>query len=381
TLVESRHLPLSSKDVKLVSPMNRGEVSTLAANRSAVGPGALSMHESEEKAEFAYSKAYTDEAVGNAAQKKALPKIDKGLVQATGLDGASETKHLVDGNRRKAEIHKAAPQPENERRSFSNASVNTGHDSGKLILPHQMVATGINAAKVAAAQDGKDDGDMDGSPQFAAITAGKGEKEMPRFRMESKTSARDGVPLMKSVPLEHKGGGEGVGDSDQLLLPNQASSTQGMTSGVEKGTFRAFAAQVPQPLTLPMVHHEVSLAIQDGKQHLEIKLHPKELGKIDIRIDSDPLKKIHIHAVFDNPVARQAFEQQLPQLRQSLQEQGLNLAGFDLSDHGRDFQGEQQQQGEFVEAAAADALARSGNAADLEKRSDASGPSGLSIRV
>ena len=123
------------------------------------------------------------------------------------------------------------------------------------------------------------------------------------------------------------------------------------------------------------------MAVQEGRQYLEIRLHPKELGKIDIRIDTDSSKKVYIHAVFDNPMARQAFEQQLPQLRQSMLDQGFSLGEFALSHKDERFQGDQQQGGEEIGLSGVGTIARGAAEGNAEQLHSSGEVSGLSIRV
>ena len=69
-------------------------------------------------------------------------------------------------------------------------------------------------------------------------------------------------------------------------------------------------------------------------------LEPATLGKIQVSLQMDANKQIQVHLLVDQQASRQVLEQQLPQLRQILSDQGLNLSGFTMDMNS------QQQDGE-----------------------------------
>lgn len=85
---------------------------------------------------------------------------------------------------------------------------------------------------------------------------------------------------------------------------------------------------------------EISKAAKDGTVKLDLMLEPATLGKIQISLQTDAQKQIQVHVVVDQQASRQVLEQQLPQLRQALADQGLNLAGFTM-----DMNSQQQNDG------------------------------------
>lgn len=73
----------------------------------------------------------------------------------------------------------------------------------------------------------------------------------------------------------------------------------------------------------------------DGQYTVSLRLHPESLGEVRLQIH---LTGREVHTVMEvaNPEARQALESRGDQLRQSLHEAGLTLAGFSVSTgHGR----------------------------------------------
>ncbi|MBL4759852.1 MAG: flagellar hook-length control protein FliK [Mariprofundaceae bacterium] len=85
---------------------------------------------------------------------------------------------------------------------------------------------------------------------------------------------------------------------------------------------------------------EISKAAKDGTMRLDLMLEPATLGKIQVSLQMDANKQIQVHLLVDQQASRQVLEQQLPQLRQILSDQGLNLSGFTMDMNS------QQQDGE-----------------------------------
>jgi len=85
---------------------------------------------------------------------------------------------------------------------------------------------------------------------------------------------------------------------------------------------------------------EISKAAKDGSMKLELMLEPATLGKIQVSIQTDAQKQIQVHLIVDQQTSRQVLEQQLPQLRQAMADQGLNLSGFSM-----DMNSQQQNDG------------------------------------
>jgi len=85
---------------------------------------------------------------------------------------------------------------------------------------------------------------------------------------------------------------------------------------------------------------EISKAAKDGRFKLELMLEPATLGKIQVSLQTDTQKQIQVHLIVDQQTSRQVLEQQLPQLRQALVDQGLNLSGFTM-----DMNSQQQHDG------------------------------------
>jgi len=83
---------------------------------------------------------------------------------------------------------------------------------------------------------------------------------------------------------------------------------------------------------------EIARSAKDGSMKLELQLEPAHLGKVQITLQSDAAKQLQVHIAVDQAASRQVLEQQLPQLRLALAQQGLELGQFSM---GMNSQGQQ----------------------------------------
>jgi flagellar hook-length control protein FliK len=81
---------------------------------------------------------------------------------------------------------------------------------------------------------------------------------------------------------------------------------------------------------------------RDGIHHAELRLHPDELGAIQISMRMSG-ERMQMHFVADNPLAREALEHAMPHLRQSLADAGVNLG---QSSVGSENESSHMQQGD-----------------------------------
>jgi len=102
------------------------------------------------------------------------------------------------------------------------------------------------------------------------------------------------------------------------------------------------------PLTVPPGEPEftgelanrVSLMVKNGSQEASLQLNPPELGRLEIRIVTEG-DQARIQFAVHNPDARDAIEQNLPRLREMLEQSGLQLARSDVADQSK---GQQQSE-------------------------------------
>lgn len=121
--------------------------------------------------------------------------------------------------------------------------------------------------------------------------------------------------------------------SNSLGNTNPASATQNSN------------AVLSAPLASPqwqrgLEQHVLSLH-QRGTQHMELRLHPEELGPlaISLKLGDNGAQAQFVSA---NPHVRAAVEQALPQLRESLAEQGILLSDASVGEHTQQAPQDQQ---------------------------------------
>lgn len=117
----------------------------------------------------------------------------------------------------------------------------------------------------------------------------------------------------------------------------------------------------------------VLVFIQQGSQHVRVRVHPEHLGPIEIRIrmETDGLQ---VSMASPHAVVREALESALPRLRDALAEQGLDLGHAEVGNGERDAQ---RQRGDSARdfAAGEDAVLVGDTEADSPVRAVAPTPS------
>jgi Flagellar hook-length control protein len=137
-------------------------------------------------------------------------------------------------------------------------------------------------------------------------------------------------------------------DSDNAL------QTTNTTVSMAPVTTSASAAQASAPVAAPVVSaplgsHEwqqnisqhVTLFTRQGQQTAELRLHPEDLGQVQISIKLED-NQAQLQMVSAHSHVRQALEAALPTLRTSLAESGIQLGQSSISSES--FTGQQQQQ-------------------------------------
>ncbi|MDQ6994357.1 MAG: flagellar hook-length control protein FliK, partial [Mariprofundaceae bacterium] len=88
---------------------------------------------------------------------------------------------------------------------------------------------------------------------------------------------------------------------------------------------------------------EVARLAKEGMKKLELQLEPASLGKIQVTLQMDAAKQLQVHMMIDQSASKHILEQQLPQLRQALADQGLNLSGFTMDMNSQQGQGKRSE--------------------------------------
>lgn len=235
----------------------------------------------------------------------------------------SRTARLVD---RVAEA--ADPKPDQRSETRALASV-PAHGAGQstdfrlqnLTSSSEEPATEPEAA--AAAGVNQAEGDVTGR------TGGDvPRRERPGAQRETSRAADASVPDVSVAEAAHE---QAVRAEDSFLEALRASGDDNRPRSVTAPSHseaRRFAAML-EPESLGDIIRTVSLEGGEQPQAVRVELHPRELGRLHLRVAVEN-GSVNAQIAAESEAVRQAIEAALPQLRQSLQEGGLNVGTLDV---------------------------------------------------
>ncbi|WP_168415688.1 flagellar hook-length control protein FliK [Erwinia amylovora] len=146
---------------------------------------------------------------------------------------------------------------------------------------------------------------------------------------------QDPTPAQNAV-LTHSG----LTSAATALTPATASSVSAPSTPL-------LNAQLGSPEWQQALGQQILMFSRNGLQTAELRLHPQDLGSIQIslKLDND---QAQLSLVSNLSQVRDALEAAIPQLRASLAESGINLGQSDVSSdafqQGKSFHGQQEQQ-------------------------------------
>ncbi len=201
-------------------------------------------------------------------------------------------------------------------------------------------------------------------------------------------------PGLEAVRPAGKGTGNNFGHIiDGAATPGYAQTQQGVQDAGQ-ALFQAKQAAAPSPQqpssesnVVNQVFVRLAAGLQQGSRNMIINMHPPELGRVKVNLVSDNGR---LSAVLhtENQQVQGILDRNLPQLRQSLQEQGLSIEDLGVSlDSGGQEGGsafEEEQAGTFPgqPLGSADQQMEDPGAVQQEISSDhLSQEQGLNIRV
>ncbi len=165
--------------------------------------------------------------------------------------------------------------------------------------------------------------------------------------------------------------GQALLKQDPVLEQNLPLSAQPSFTPNQNAIVKPAESMLPAITVTPdnaqwnnQVGERINWMINGQMQRAEIRLDPPELGSLDIRLNIAKDNQASVVFHVNNTTAKEAIESAIPRLREMFEQQGLDLANVDVSQHN--FQ--QQQQSAFAEydhsEAGAAASAAVSNAAD-----------------
>ena len=116
-------------------------------------------------------------------------------------------------------------------------------------------------------------------------------------------------------------------DADMSLL-DSAKTDNKNAKGLDFQAQLAYKSQ--RTFTPADTMLEIVKSAKTGNTTLELQLEPAHLGKVQVSIQMDQAKHIQVMFTVDQAASKQALEQQMPQLRLAMAQQGLDLGGCSM---------------------------------------------------
>ena len=150
--------------------------------------------------------------------------------------------------------------------------------------------------------------------------------------------AEGGTPVLAvNAPVQNVGtapGGQGAETVESTPLVGTLQQVRDMLPAEAAVRPQPVAASLPQSVGSPEWQQSLSQHLatftRNGIHHAEIRLHPEELGALQINVRMQQ-EHAQLHIVSDHPHVRQALEAALPQLRAALAESGVQLGQTNVS--------------------------------------------------
>jgi flagellar hook-length control protein FliK len=154
-------------------------------------------------------------------------------------------------------------------------------------------------------------------------------------KMTASLLQKDVAAFKSASPKQKQSGGIVQDISKMQSIGDLKGPAADKLAGVQRYVLR----QVP----LTQFGQALASKIASGARHLHIRLDPPELGKLDVDVK---LKdgQVYLNVQTDSVNATEALEKHLQDLRAALKEQGLYLAGFDVSERQNKGEGQSHKE-------------------------------------
>jgi len=262
----------------------------------------------------------SDEAALEATSKHGLSSLakgtqpgDAGLASKGAINAAQETDSKV-------KLDALARSVLDEQKTIGKLQGN--HSLGEKKVA-SAAAESVHSASAAAAlfQQTKVTQPQQAQPQATASLATAG----------SLGSTEASLADSGSQFSDNRGGQDGRSLNAAMV---DAKSSGSLTS--TSTNFQNYLTNKSTPVLSPFDSMNfIAQSAKNGQTRLEIQLDPVNLGKIHISLQSDASKQLQVHMIVDQGMTRAALEQQLPQLKSALAQQGFDLSGFSMDSQGQ----------------------------------------------
>ncbi len=189
---------------------------------------------------------------------------------------------------------------------------------------------------------------------FQDVKSAKVVSEMPTTDIISQASKLQQVPMTTAAVLSSSQ------YSSSLALIQNATSASSETTSIISNPLSAnlaplsqspigsaglsITANVQNPNWSQQMTQQVSYMVSGNIQQAEIKLNPAHLGPMEIKLSMND-DQATVNFVTQHAAVRDALDAALPRLKEMLEQQGLNLAGADVSTQSEQQSSAEAQQG------------------------------------
>jgi len=348
-----------------------------------------------------------DASGSNGQSDKASDKAAQALLTDAKLSGAKSA-HAVDQTQKivpgLAQVQSPASATDNQLQATEKAQLMAGKENAAI---RQQLAAGESAQKMAAAESAQRGKNMDGrqltdeqianaagqtNPAAVEKTAmrakSKSANALAAAQSQQQSTAANSTATMAGIAIPDASlkdtGSQTTGNGNQdgrfITAPGGDTKAANAQTASSASFHQYLSSKATPSMTLFDSMNHIAQSASKGKTRLEIQLDPANLGKIQISLQSDAAKHLQVHIIADQSGTRQLIDQQLPQLKSALAQQGFDLSGFSMDSRGQNASsGGDHSQGKRTVSHTAETTMDTVNLIASPNRT-ASG-SGLSIRI
>jgi len=229
--------------------------------------------------------------------------------------------------------------------SLAEGTIKSGNGNANATLSSLLAsAGGTNAPAVSGDENAKESGSrtLNGNTPLSAAA------ETPKNDVATLNSAFQQVlgQVTKDSDKDSAGASSQTAITPSAISAASAAITPATTSVVSAPAAPQLSSQLGSPEWQQALGQQIVMFSRNGQQTAELHLHPQDLGSIQIslKLDSD---QAQLSMVSNHSQVRAALEAAMPQLKEALAQNGINLGQTNVSSdaqaQSQSFGGQQEQ--------------------------------------
>ena len=273
---------------------------------------------------------------GSAVDEQQAKQVNRATSQATTSNISPELLTEASSNKQQASQKMKRQNPEYLTASTQNIKQNKLGEQPLTIQQSKQIEQHITAQQsnqVNNAIEQTTDGIKTSQAAIAAIQQRTGNQTQQAQATNANTVAATNSPSAVNIATI-----DNNTSSQQDLNSNQRDADMSLLDSARMDNKNAkgldFQAQLAyksqRSFTPADTMLEIVKSAKTGNTTLELQLEPANLGKVQVSIQMDQAKHIQVMFTVDQAASKQALEQQMPQLRLAMAQQGLDLGGCSM---------------------------------------------------